>query len=183
MLRMVEALRSGISRKTLYALHEGGIVERLSRGLYRLASAPALAHFDLVTVASKAPQGVVCLISALSFHDLTTQVPHEVHVAVRRDTIRPRIDFPPVRVYRFQGRAFSEGIEVHRLDAMPVRIYSREKTIADCFKYRHKIGLDVALEALKLYKQSGRTNVDRLMHHAQICRVANVMRPYLEAVL
>jgi predicted transcriptional regulator of viral defense system len=183
MLRMAQALRSGIHRRTLYALRDAGLTEQLSRGLYRLADTQPLGNPDLVTVAAKVPKGVICLLSALAFHELTTQIPHEVYVAIPRNAEAPRLDHPPVRSFRFSGLAFSEGIETHRMDGVSVRIYSREKTLADCFKYRNKIGLDTALEALRLYKEQGRINVDAILRYAAICRVTKVMRPYLEAVL
>lgn len=182
-LRMADALRAGIHRRTLYQLRDAGRIEPLSRGLYRLADAPPLGHPDLVTVALRVPRGVVCLISALAIHDLTTQVPHEVSVAVPRDSEPPRIDFPPVRVFRFSPAPFAAGVETHRLDGIPVRVYGREKTLADCFKYRTTIGLDTALEAVRRYRQQGRMNVTRLLEFAQVCRVSRVMRPYLEALL
>lgn len=182
-LRMADALRAGIHRRTLYQLRDAGVIERLSRGLYRLADAPPLGNPDLVTVALRVPKGVVCLISALAFHDLTTQVPHEVSIAIPRDSEPPRIDYPPVRVLRFSPAPFAAGVETHRLDGIPVRVYSREKTLADCFKYRSTIGLDSALEAVRLYRQQGRVNVNRLLEFATVCRVSRVMRPYLEALL
>jgi predicted transcriptional regulator of viral defense system len=182
-LRMADALRAGIHRRTLYQLRDSGRIEPLSRGLYRLADAPPLGNPDLVTVALRVPRGVVCLISALAFHDLTTQVPHEVSVAVPRDSEPPRIDYPPVRVFRFSPAPFAAGVDTHRLDGIPVRVYCREKTLADCFKYRNTVGLDTALEAVRLYRQQGRVNVTRLLEFARVCRVSRVMRPYLEALL
>lgn len=182
-LRMADALRSGISRTTLYALRDAGLTEQLSRGLYRLADTTPLGNPDLVTVAAKVPKAVICLVSALAFHELTTQIPHEVYIAIPRNAEAPRLDHPPVRSFRFSGRAFSEGIETRQIDDMPVRIYGREKTLADSFKYRNKVGLDTTLEALRLYKEQGRINVDALMRYAAVCRVTKVMRPYLEAVL
>jgi predicted transcriptional regulator of viral defense system len=183
MMRMANAIQAGIHRTTLYAMRDAGLVEQLSRGLYRLADAPPLANPDLVTVARRVPRGVVCLISALALHDLTTQIPHEVYLAVPRDSEPPRVDYPPIRVFRFASKAFAAGIESRNTDGSQVRVYSREKTLADCFKYRNKIGLDTAVEALKRYKQQGRIDADALMRYAQTCRVASVMRPYLEAVL
>ena len=183
MLRMVEAIRAGIHRNTLYAMLDAGMIERLSRGLYRLTGVLPLGNPDLVTVSQKAPQSVICLISALAHYELTTQIPHEVYIAISRNSEPPRFDYPPVRVFRFSGDAFSEGIERHQVDSVQVRIYSREKTLADCFKYRNKIGLDTTLEALRLYRQQRRVNVDVLMRFAEVCRVASVMRPYLEATL
>jgi predicted transcriptional regulator of viral defense system len=183
MMRMAEAIQAGIHRSTLYAMRDAGVLEQLSRGLYRLADAPPLAVPDLVTVALRVPRGVVCLVSALALHDLTTQIPHEVWLAVPRDSEPPRVDYPPIRVFRFANQAFAAGIETRDMDGTKVKVYSREKTLADCFKYRNKIGLDTAVEALKRYKQQGRINGDAIMRYAQASRVANVMRPYLEAVL
>lgn len=183
MMRTQDALRAGIHPRTLYSLRDAGVLERLSRGVYRLAAATPLGSPDLVTIAIRAPESVICLISALAFHELTTQIPHEVYVAVARGAESPRLDYPPVRIFWFSGRAFTEGVETNRLDGVPVRIYSREKTLVDCFKYRNKIGLDTVLEAIRLYKQSRRTDVDALMRYADICRVAKTIRPYLEAML
>jgi len=180
---MADALRAGIHRRTLYQLRDAGTIEPLSRGLYRLADAPPLGNPDLVTVALRVPKGVVCLVSALAFHDLTSQVPHEVFVAIPRGSEPPRVDYPPVRVFRFSPAPFVAGSETHRLDGVPVRIYSREKTLADCFKYRNTIGLDTAIEAVRLYRQQGRVNVTRLLEFAKICRVERIIRPYLEALL
>jgi predicted transcriptional regulator of viral defense system len=179
---MADALRLGVHRRTLYALRDAGSIEALSRGLYRLAGAPPLGNPDLVAVALKVPRGVICLLSALAYYDLTTQIPHEVYVAISRDSEPPRLDYPPVRSFRFSEPAFSKGIEIHRVDGVPVRMYDREKTLADCFKYRNKIGLDTVLEALRLYRERGRPNIEALLRYAEICRVARIMRPYLEAV-
>lgn len=183
MMRMAEAVRAGVHRRTLYALRDAGVLEQLGRGLYRLSDAPPLAHPDLVAVARRAPRAVVCLVSALAFHDLTTQVPHEVYLAVPRDSEPPRIDHPPVRVFRFGPRSFGEGVETHDLAGVPVRIYSREKTLADCFKFRNVVGLDTVIEALRRYREQGRVDVDALLRSARACRVERVMRPYLEAIL
>ena len=180
---MSEALRFGITRSSLYAMRDAGLVQRISRGIYRLSDLPPIANPDLVTVALRVPKGVVCLISALAYHDLTTQVPHEVHLAIERGAEMPRVEYPPIRFYRFSGTAFREGIEVQKLDNVPVKIYGREKTVADCFKYRNKIGLDVALEALKSWAQQKGSKVDTLMKMARVCRVERVMRPYVESVL
>jgi predicted transcriptional regulator of viral defense system len=183
MMRTQEALGAGIHPRTLYALRDAGVLERLTRGVYRLAAATPLGNPDLVTVALRAPDSVICLVSALAFHELTTQIPHEVCVAIPRGAEPPHLDHPPLRTFWFTGKAFTEGIESHRLDGMTIRIYNREKTLADCFKYRNKIGLDTTLEALRLYRQQRRVNVESLMRFAEVCRVASVMRPYLEATL
>ena len=182
-LRTAEALRLGIHPRTLYAMRDSGVLEQLSRGLYRLAELPPLSNPDLVTVALKVPQAVICLISALAFHELTTQIPHVVDVALHNRAERPRLDYPPLRIFWFSGPAWSEGVETHQVDDIPVRIYGPEKSVADSFKYRRKIGLDVALEALKLYRQHPGFDVSKLLHYARICRVEKVMRPYLEALL
>jgi predicted transcriptional regulator of viral defense system len=180
---MTDAVNVGIHRRTLYAMRDAGVIEQLSRGLYRLAGAFPLGNPDLVTVTLRVPQGVVCLISALAYHDLTTQVPHEVYLAIPRNSEPPRLDYPPVRPFRFDNRAFVEGVETHTIDNVKVRVYSPEKTIADCFKYRNKIGLDTAIEALRLYKERGKIDRTALLGAAAACRVTKVLRPYLEAVL
>ena len=182
-LRMSQAVQAGIHRRTLRAMLEAGLAERLSRGLYRLSELPPLGNPDLVTVARRVPRGVICLVSALAYHELTTQVPHEVYLALPRGAEPPRIDHPPTRVFWFHGLAFSEGIEGYTLDEVAVPIYSPEKTLADCFKYRNKIGTDVAVEALRLYRDRGRMNAADLVRFARVCRVENVMRPYLEALM
>src|SRR6266478_9404103 len=183
LIRMSDALRLGISRKALYAMRDAGVLEQLSRGLFRLRDLPPLESPDLVTVATRVPEGVVCLVSALSFHELTTQVPHEVDIAIERGKKNsPRIDYPPVRVCKFSGAAFRQGIEVHKIDGIPIHIYSAEKTIADSFKFRNKLGMDVVLEALRLWRRRPRRDVESLLQHARHCRVERVVRPYLEAL-
>jgi predicted transcriptional regulator of viral defense system len=183
MLRTGAALRAGIHPRRLYDMRDEGVVEELSRGLYRLADLPPLGSPDLVTVALKIPAGVVCLISALAYHEITTQIPHEVHLALPRGTEPPRLKHPPLRVFWFTGGSFTEGIETHNVDGIGLRVYSPEKTLADCFKYRNKLGLDTVLEALRLYRSRKRPNVDDLVKFARVCRVEKVMRPYLEAFL
>lgn len=182
MLHTAQALRSGIHAETLYAMRDAGLLETVSRGLYRLADIPPLGNPDLVIVAMRVPSGVVCLLSALAFHQLTTQIPHEVQVALPRGAEEPRLEFPPLRTFRFTCKAFTEGIETHLLDGVSVRIYCPEKTIADCFKFRRSTGLDVALEALRLYRERGRIHLEEIMRYAEICRVAQIIRPYLEAI-
>ena len=182
-LKTGEALSAGIHPRMLYEMHRTGILEQLTRGLYRLEDLPPLGNPDLVSVSLKIPNGVICLISALAYHEITTQVPHEVYVALGRDTEAPRLGHPPVRIFRFSGQAFTHGIKTHKIDGVPVRIYSPEKTIADCFKYRNKIGLDTAIEALKLYCKKKHFKSEELTEFARVCRVEKVMRPYLEALL
>ncbi len=181
-LRMSEALRLGINRKTLYRMRDTGVLERVTRGLYRLASLEPLAHPDLVTVATRVPQGVLCLISALSFHELTTQVPHTIDVALERGTRKPRLDYPPTRFFWFSGPAFREGVEKHTLDDVPIRIYDPEKTLVDSFRYRNQLGMDVVLEALRLWRERRRKKFDALLKYARMRHVERAMRPYLEAM-
>jgi len=182
-LRTAQALRVGIHPATLYAMRDSGALEVVSRGVYRLADSVPLGNPDLVTVAARIPGGVICLISALAFHGLTTQIPHEVHVALPRGAEEPRLDHPPIKTYRFTGEAFTEGVETHELDGVSVRVYSPEKTLADCFKFRNKVGLDTAVEAVRFYRERKRVKVDDIMRYAAICRVKKIIRPYLEALL
>ena len=182
-LRTSDALRAGIHPETIYAMRDSGALEVVSRGVYRLADSHPLGNPDLVTVASRIPMGVICLISALAYHELTTQIPHAVHVALPRGAEEPRVHHPPIKTYRFTGEAFTEGVEVHELNGVGVRIYSPEKSLADCFKFRNKVGLDTALEAVRLYRERSRVKVDDLMRYSAICRVTKVIRPYLEAIL
>ena len=182
-LRTAQALREGIHPETLYSMRDSGELEVVSRGVFRLADAPPLGNPDLVAVASRVPNGVICLISALAFHELTTQIPHEVHVALRPGVHQPRLIQPPIRTYRFSGESFTAGVETHELDGVPVRIYSPEKTLADCFKFRNRIGLDTAVEAVRFYGERRPVRIDELLHYASICRVKKIIRPYLEALL
>ncbi len=182
-LGMSEAPNAGIRRRALYAMLDAGVLERLCRGLYRLSDLPALGNPDLVSVALKVPSGVLCLISALAYHEITTQIPHEIYIAIPRRKEPPRLDYPPIRTFLFSGEAYARGIETHDLDGVAVRIYSPEKTLADCFKYRNKIGLEVAIEGLKLYRQRQPFKVEEILRFARVCRMENVMRPYLEALL
>ena len=180
---MSEALRYGISRYTLYKMRDSGVLERVSRGIYRLVELPPISQPDLVTVSLRFPKSVVCLISALSFHEMTTQIPHAVSVAVSRNARMPSLDYPPLQAYKFSEDAFQAGIERHLIDGTTVQVYSPEKTLADCFKYRNKLGMDVVLEALKLYRSQRQVNRDALIKYARVCRVEKVMRAYLEVSL
>jgi predicted transcriptional regulator of viral defense system len=182
-LRTAQALKAGIHPKTLYAMRDSGVLELISRGVFRLSDSPPLSNPDLVTVAARVPSGVICLISALSFHEITTQIPHDVHVALPRGAEEPRLDYPPIRTYRFTGEAFTAGVDAYDLDGVSISIYSPEKTLADCFKFRNKVGLDTVVEAIRFYRERRSIKVDDLMRYAKICRVHRVMRPYLEAIL
>jgi predicted transcriptional regulator of viral defense system len=172
----------GIPSATFRRLEQQGILRRAGRGLYMLADASQVTeHHTLAEACMRVPHGVVCLLSALRFHDLTTQAPFEVWLAIETGKWRPVVDYPPLRIMRFSGAAFTEGVEEHLIEGVTVRVYGVAKTVADCFKYRNKIGLDVALEALRDVRSRRLATNDELWHYAQVCRVANVMLPYLEA--
>ena len=180
---MSDALRCGVLRRTLYSMRDSGQIESLARGLYRLADAPPLGNPDLFTVAKKIPHGVIYLISALAFHEMTTQIPHEVWIAIPRNREPPRLAAPPIRPFRISQAAYEAGIATHQLDGIALKVYCREKTLADCFKHRNEVGLDTVLDAVRMYKTQGRVDVGAILRFADICRVARVARPYLESLL
>ena len=180
---MHEALSSGISRTQLYAMRDRGDIELVSRGIYRLANLPALGNPDLVTVSLRYPKAVVCLVSALSFHEITTQIPYEVSVAVPRNTTLPKLDYPPLDAHWFAGAVYESGIETHVVDGVKVQVYTPEKTLADCFKFQSKLGTEVVVEALRLYKERKKVNVQELLRQARVRRMLKVMMPYMEAIL
>jgi predicted transcriptional regulator of viral defense system len=182
-LRMSEAVARGITRYMLYSLRDRGVIEEVSRGIYRLRELPPIGNPDLVTVSLRFPNAVICLVSALAHHSITTQVPHEVSVAVARGSRVPSLDYPPIRAHRFSGDAYGSGVETDLIDGVSVKVYSREKTLADCFKFRNRIGMDVVLEALKLHRTRYGLRLGELSRYAKICRVERVMEPYLEATL
>ncbi|MFU8833253.1 MAG: type IV toxin-antitoxin system AbiEi family antitoxin domain-containing protein [Wenzhouxiangella sp.] len=182
-LRLSEALALGLNRYQFYKLRDEGVIEPVSRGVYRLADLPPLRDPDLAAVAARFPRAVVCLVSALAWHEMTTQVPRWIDLAVERNARLPRLEYPPVRGYRFSGKRFGSGIQQCDIDGLSLRVYSPEKTLADCFAYRNRLGMDVVLEAVRLYRQRFRPDYDRILDYARICRVAKVMRPYLEANL
>jgi len=173
----------GVHHEYLRQMCTNGELVRVGRGLYSLADADITAHHGLVQAAKAVPKGVICLLSSLRFHEIGTQAPHEVWMALDRRAARPRIRYPRIRVVRFSGKALTEGVEEHAIEGVPVRIYSPAKTVADCFKYRNKTGLDVALEALREALRSRKCSTDDLWKHAKTCRVANVIRPYMEAIV
>lgn len=182
MLRTSQALGLGIHPRTLYEMYRANRLIQISRGLYRLADLPQVANLDLVIVTAKIPEAVICLISALAFHEITTEIPHEVYVALPRGSEKPRMGYPPLRVFRFSDATISAGVKMHILDGVKVHIFGPEKTVVDCFKFRHKIGLDVAIEALKLCLARKGSQPSKLLHYARLCRVERIMRPYLEAL-
>jgi len=182
-IRTSEALKDGIHPRTLYFLRDQGVLEQLSRGVYRMVEFSPVADPDLLVIAVRAPQSVVCLISALYYHGITTQVPHKVSIAVEKGGRTPKIDHPPIVVHHFSKAPFVAGVEKHEIDGVQIGIYSKEKTLADCFKFRNMLGMDVVLESLKLYRAQEAFKADELLKYADICRVKSVMQPYLEAIV
>jgi predicted transcriptional regulator of viral defense system len=180
--RTRELERQGYSRPRIRALAEQGVLEQVSRGLYRVAERAPEEHFTMLAVVARVPHAVICLLSALRFHGIGTQSPPEVWIAIDRKARKPKLTGLPVRIVRFSGPALKEGIESRMIGEREIRITSPARTVADCFKYRNKIGLDVALEALRDYLARHRGGANVLWRYARLCRVARVMQPYLEAV-
>lgn len=182
-LRPREAEAAGLHGETLRRLFLKGKLERIGRGLYTIPGALGSESVTLAEVAKRVPGAVICLLSALQFHNLTTQLPHEVWIALESTAWRPKMDYPRLRIARFSGKAFHFGIEEHIIDNVSVKVYTPAKTVADCFKFRNKVGLDVALEALRETWRERRATADQLWIAAKACRVQNVIRPYLEATV
>jgi predicted transcriptional regulator of viral defense system len=181
-IRVREAVVEGIHPATLYRLQAKGTIRRMARGLFCLTD-ELHSQPDLVTVGRKVPRAVICLVSALAFYELTDEVPYAVECALPRGAERPRLEHPPLRVHWFSRAAYADGIETHDIDGTKIHVYSPEKTLADCFKYRNSLGMNTVLDALRRYRIKYGLRVDALMHSARICRVHNVMRPYLESTL
>ena len=182
-LRASAAIGLGVPKHVLYEMVKTGELVREAQGIYRLSESDPLGNPDLVNLSLRVPRAVFCLISALYFHELTTQIPHQVYFALPRDVKTPKIQYPPTRVFHFSQEPYQAGIIEHVLDGVKVKIYDREKTVADCFKFREKVGMDVALEALRDYLRQPRPNVSLLLKYARVDRVEKIMRPYLEALL
>lgn len=174
---------AGLSRSSLYNLVNAGEIARIGRGLYSLPNADLTEHRTLLETSKRVPNAVACLLSALSFHELTTQNPFEVWIAIERKARTPKAETLPLRIMFFTGEAFTEGVETHVIEGVAVRVYNPAKTVADCFKYRNKIGLDVAIEALRDVWRKRKATMDELWRYAKICRMTNVMRPYLESLV
>lgn len=175
--------QAGIHSQQLTRIVRSGILERLARGQYRLSNSPVTEHHGLVMASRAVPRGVICLLSALSFHRIGTQLPADVWIAVPRGTRPPTADQPPLHVVHFSGDSFTRGVQRHRLEGTTVQVYSVAKTLADLFKYRNKIGIDVAVEALREAWRDRRFRMDALDNAARACRVERVMRPYIEAIV
>lgn len=171
------------ARVHLSQLVESGELVKVGRGLYALTEIDFDERQSLLEAARLVPRGVVCLLSALRFHELTTQNPFEIWLAIEGTSRKPQIETLPLNVFRFSGAAFVEGIETHEIKGIRLRVYNPAKTVADCFKYRNKIGLDVAIEALRDVWRQKKATADELWHYAKVCRMSNVMRPYLESIV
>lgn len=177
------AINAGIHPRTIYILRDRGIIEEMSRGIFKITNIKPISDPDIVTIALRIPNAVICLISALSYYDITTQIPHMVFIALSKGSETPRIGYPPVSVHRFSGTSFTKGIQEHDIDGIKVKFFSPEKTIMDCFKFRNKIGMDIAIEALKLYKTKYKFDINKLLEYAKVCRVENIVKPYLEITI
>lgn len=182
-MRTSDALAARIHRRTLYWMRDAGQLEPLSRGVYHLTSHELPAKPDVAAVMRRAPKAVLCLVSALDFHEVGTQIPGEVQIALPRDMRPPRIDYPRVRVFHMSPASLAAGVEERVADGVALRVFSVAKTVADCFKYRSSVGLDVAIEALQEVIHERRAAPGEIMEYARVDRVQNVIRPYLEALL
>ena len=182
MVRPAQLEAQGVSRVQLSRLVRQGLVERQGRGVYTAVGHALTAEHTLAQVASRVPGGVFCLLTALRFHGLTTQSPAEVWIALPEKARKPRLDYPELRVARFSGAALTQGVERHRVEGVEIRVYSAAKTVADCFKYRNKVGVDVAVEALRDFSRRYRGGATELARFARICRVSRVMQPYLDSI-
>jgi len=172
----------GLPREYLVRLHRQGKLNRSGRGIYTVPDANVTERHSYADVAKRVPEAVICLLSALAFHEITTQSPPSVWIALRKGARKPALTSPSLRIVRLSGPSLTEGIENHHVEAIPVRVYSAAKTVADCFKFRNKIGLDVAIEALKDCLRQKKATINEIYRYAKICRVSNVIRPYMEAL-
>ncbi len=183
MLRPRDLAALDIPHRHLTHLTEQGILNRSGRGIYFLANADVTENHSLAEACKRVPGGVICLLSALRFHGLTTQNPWEVWMAITPASRKPRVDSPSLRIMRFSGEAFKDGVEHHRIQGVDVQIYSAAKTVVDCFKYRNKIGIDVAVEALRDAWRTKVVTAEQISHFAKVCRMTNVMRPFMDSLL
>ena len=172
----------GLPREYLVRLHRQGKLNRSGRGIYTVPDANVTERHSYAEVAKRVPEAVVCLLSALAFHEITTQSPPCVWIALRKGARKPVLPSPSLRIVRLSGPSLTEGIDNHQVEGVPVRVYSAAKTVADCFKFRNKIGLDVAIEALKDCLRQKKASVNEIYRYAKLCRVSNVIRPYMEAL-
>ena len=180
--RTRDILLQGVYPRTLYLLREQGVIDSLARGLNHLVEVPLPPHYELVIIAMLFPKAVICLISALDFHDITTQIPHAVYIAFPKGTKTPKIEYPKIRVFTYSPMDFCVGVETHELNGFKIKIFSPEKSVVDCFKFRNKIGKDVALEGLRLCFERKNSKPMQFLKYARIAKVNNIITPYLEAL-
>ncbi len=181
-LRARKLVAGGLSRRNIKEMTDAGALFRLGRGLYSLPDSPVTENRDLAQIAALVPKGVICLTSALQFHALTTASPWRIHLMLPRGARKPRIQSPPVALIYASEPAYEAGIEMHMIEGVPVQITSVAKTVADCFKYRNKVGMDIALEALKQTLEERRATRAEIRKYAKVCRVEKIMQPYVEAL-
>ena len=182
-VRAREIRKAGLHPEYLRKLCTSGHLIRTGRGLYVLADGDFKEHHSIAEACKRVPHGIVCLLSALSYYEIGTQNPHQIWMAIDRAMRKPKVDYPPIRIFRFSGPSLKEGIEEKKIEGVSVQVYNPAKTLADCFKYRNKVGIDVAIEALKECWRSRRCEIDELVYYAKICRVRNIMQPYMEAIV
>ena len=182
-LRTHECIKLGIHPRILYKMRDQGMLEQLARGIYRLTTIPDFSEPDLVLVSKKIPHGVICLISALAYYGITTQSPHFVYVAIPVKSRKPKLDYPPIRYFWYSDKVYQTGIETIDMGGYPVKIFNMEKTLADCIKFRNKIGMDVVIEALKMYWFEKKPNMDKLYEYAKINRVEKILQPIMETIV
>lgn len=183
LMRVAQAKKAGIHPEEILRLQKSGILNRINRGIYILKEHVDVSVTDYAIISLKIPKGVICLISALAFHEITDQIPHKINIALPKGYEKPRVQFPPVRFSWFSDKAYKEGIEEHSIDGFNIKVYSVEKTLADCFKMRNKYGKDIAIAALKEWSRMRKRDINKLLYYAKICRVENIMKPYLETII
>lgn len=183
LVRPKDLVSAGLPKDYLYQLATEGVVEKIGRGLYRLPDSDSSEWSSWVEAQRRVPKGVFCLMSALVFHRFTSQNPYELWIAIPNKAWRPAIDYPPVRYITMSGAALDEGIERHNVEGIELQVYNAAKTVADCFKFRRHVGLDVAIESLKEGWREKKFSMDELMHYAEVCRVAKVIQPYAESIV
>ncbi|MFH1282427.1 MAG: transcriptional regulator [bacterium] len=178
-----EMLNSGFHIDTIKCLEKTGTVTKIAQGLYQLAGYFPSTHPDLVAASLQAPKGTICLISALHFHEATTEIPHKVELAIPKGARAPKINYPPTQFYWFSQQAWESGAENHAIEKHSIKVYCLAKTIADCFKFRNRIGIDIAREALKIGTSEKKIKPQEIMHYARICRVHTIIQPLIEMML
>ena len=182
-VRAREIREAGLHPEYLRKLCKSGQLIHTGRGLYVLADGDFTEHHGIAEACKRVPHGIVCLLSALSYYEIGTQNPHQIWMAIDRAMRKPKVDYPPIRIFRFSGPSLKEGIEEKKIEGVSVQVYNPAKTVADCFKYRNKVGIDVAIEALKECWRSRWCEIGEIVYYAKICRVRNIMQPYMEAIV